>query len=287
MAILTMIFNRLRIPIATHKTVGPTVQLQYLGIILDTDSMEARLPLDKLTRIREMLHKFESKQRVSKRALLSLLGHLNFASRVIRQGRSFVSYLLALAASVKELHHHVKLNAECRQDMAMWLRFLTEWNGVALFLEEEVTRAADYTLYTDAAATIGYGGFFQNKWFQAMWPPELVLKDNKQLSMAFLELYPIVVASMLWGSEWEGKKILFYCDNEATVHIINKGRSQAQPIMKLMRRLTWCAAKGNFIITAKHIPGVHNDIADALSRFQINRFRQLAPGAALRPCPCP
>ena len=65
MAILTMIFNRLRIPIATYKTVGPTVQLQYLGIILDTDSMEARLPLDKLTRIREMLHQFESKQRVS------------------------------------------------------------------------------------------------------------------------------------------------------------------------------------------------------------------------------
>ena len=56
MALLTMIFNRLRVPIAPHKTVGPTVQLQYLGIILDTDSMEARLPLDKLTRIREMLH---------------------------------------------------------------------------------------------------------------------------------------------------------------------------------------------------------------------------------------
>ena len=123
MALLTMIFNRLRVPIAPHKTVGPTVQLQYLDIILDTDSMEARLPLDKLTRIREMLHKFESKQRISKRALLSLLGHLNFASRVMRQGRSFMSYLLALAASVKELHHHVKLNAECRQDMAMWHRF--------------------------------------------------------------------------------------------------------------------------------------------------------------------
>ena len=70
---------------------GPTVQLQYLGIILDTDSMEARLPLDKLTRIREMLHQFESKQRISKRALLSLLDHLNFASRVMRQGRSSLS----------------------------------------------------------------------------------------------------------------------------------------------------------------------------------------------------
>jgi len=287
MAILTMIFNRLRIPISLKKTVGPTTQLQYLGIILDTNAMEGRLPLDKLDRIRGLLCQFESKQSVSKRALLSLLGHLNFASRVIKPGRSFVSYLLALAASVKELHHHVRLNVECRLDLAMWLRFLTGWNGVALFLDKEVTKAADYALYTDASATMGYGGFFQNRWFQAKWPPELMLKDNKQLSMAFLELYPIVVSAMLWGSEWVGKKILFYCDNEATVHIINKGRSQAQPIMKLMRRLTWCAARGNFIITAKHIPGVHNEIADALSRFQISRFRRLAPGATLRPCPCP
>ena len=91
--------------------------------------------------------------------------------------------------------------------------------------------------------------------------------------MAFLELYPIVVAAMLWGSEWNGKQILFYCDNEATVHIINKGRSKIQCIMRLMRRLTWCAASGNVIITAKHIPGINNDVADALSRFQIDRFR--------------
>ena len=50
-----------------------------------------------------------------------------------------------------------------------------------------------------------------------------MLKDNKQLSVAFLEISPIVISAMLWGSEWVGKKILFYCDNEATVHIINKG----------------------------------------------------------------
>ena len=72
--------------------------------------------------------------------------------------------------------------------------------GVALFLKNKVKKATDYTLYTNAAVTIGYGGFFQN-----IVSGNLV-KDNKQLSMAFLELYPIVVASTLWGSEWEGKK---------------------------------------------------------------------------------
>ena len=67
----------------------------------------------------------------------------------------------------------------------MWPRFLTEWNGVALFLDGEVIKAVDFTLYTDAAATVGYGGFFRNRWFQGRWPPELMLKDNEQLSVAF------------------------------------------------------------------------------------------------------
>lgn len=57
-------------------------------------------------------------------------------------------------------------------------------------------------------------------------------------SMAFLELYPIVVAAVLWGTQWPGKKILFYCDNITTVQIIKNGRSKEPFIMKLMRRLT-------------------------------------------------
>ena len=54
-----------------------------------------------------------------------------------------------MSASVKELHHHVKLNVECRLYLAMWLRFLTGLNGVALFLDKEVTKAADYALYVN------------------------------------------------------------------------------------------------------------------------------------------
>ena len=96
----------------------------------------------------------------------------------------------------------------------------------------------------------------------------------------------------LYGVKWDEEyffftRLVFYCDNEATIHIIMKGRSKIQHIMRLMRRLTWCAAKGNFIIMAKHITGVNNDIADALSRFQMSRFRQLAPRAALTSCKCP
>lgn len=88
------------------------------------------------------------------------------------------------------------------------------------------------------------------------------------MSIAFMELVPIVVSVVVWQDLWAKKRILFHCDNEATVAIINKGRSKSPAIMKLMRRLTLCAAKGNFIIHAKHIPGKMNVLSDCFdSRF--------------------
>ena len=42
MAIMTLIFNRLNVPLASNKTMGPLTCLEYLGIILDTEKLEAR-----------------------------------------------------------------------------------------------------------------------------------------------------------------------------------------------------------------------------------------------------
>ncbi|CAG2196502.1 unnamed protein product [Mytilus edulis] len=51
MALMMMIFKRLNVQIAMHKTVGPVTCLEYLGIILDSEKMEARLPQEKVDRI--------------------------------------------------------------------------------------------------------------------------------------------------------------------------------------------------------------------------------------------
>ena len=51
MSLMSPVFNKLGIPISTHKTMDPVQVLEYLGILLDTMKMEARLPPDKLTRI--------------------------------------------------------------------------------------------------------------------------------------------------------------------------------------------------------------------------------------------
>ncbi len=119
------------------------------------------------------------------------------------------------------------------------------------------------------------------------WPPQLLGLPQPPMSSALLELYPLVVAALLWGKEWSATSIIIHCDNEATVHCINKGRSHSPALMPLLRRLIWISACDQFIITAKHIPGSKNLIADSLSRFAFQKFRTLAPEADPLPTPVP
>jgi hypothetical protein len=157
-----------------------------------------------------------------------------------------------------------------------------------IFFYVTLTPSVDHlVLFTDAASTLGYGGYFQGRWFSSPWPSELSYIMDSEMPMAFRELYPIVVAAVLWSKYWIQNRIVFYCDNESTVHIINKGWSRVQDIMKLMRKLTWLAATNNFTFSSKHIPGVTNVISDALSRFDFQTFRKEALDADVQATTCP
>ena len=268
-AVLLSLFDSLGIPLSAKKTEGQSTVIEYLGIFLDTQKMEARLPLEKVNRICEIIDSFHNRNKCTKREILSLLGHMNFACRVIFPGRSFISHLIALSTKVKKLHHLIQINNECKLDLEMWSKFLRDWNGVSFFINDNITEAADMELYTDATLT-SFGGFYKNQWFQGDFPEEIFYE---QTSMAFFELYPIVMASVLWGHLWNRKRILFHCDNMATVEIITKGRSKVNSIMKLMRKLTYYAAKHHFIVHAQHIEGIRNNIADSISRYQMQKFR--------------
>ena len=91
----------------------------------------------------------------------------------------------------------------------------------------------------------------------------------------------------MWYSYFSGKSIQFWCDNESVVAIINSGHSKAPRIMDLLRFLVLLSIKHNFYFRARHVPGIVNEFADALSRFQDTRFRAVAPQAESTPCTIP
>ena len=71
------------------------------------------------------------------------------------------------------------------------------------------------------------------------------------------------------------------------VVIWESGPTHAKETMALVRLWYYCAARYNINIYIAHIAGVNNVIADCLSRFQQNRFRQLAPLANPKPAVIP
>ena len=60
---------------------------------------------------------------------------------------------------------------------------------------------------------IGYRAFIDNEWFNGRWSPLQL-----PLSIAYKELFPVVLAAHVWGPH---RHILFHVDNETVVHILN------------------------------------------------------------------
>eukprot|EP00731_Ephydatia_muelleri_P008140 Em0004g478a len=98
--------------VALDKLEDPASTLTFLGITLDTVNQELRLPADKLKEISQAVTDWLGRHTATKRELLSLIGSLAFAARVVPAGHLFCQRLIHLSSSVDKLHHHVYLNAE-------------------------------------------------------------------------------------------------------------------------------------------------------------------------------
>ena len=117
-------------------------------------------------------------------------------------------------------------------------------------LESHWSLAPDMELFTDAS-NLGYGAFWAGKWLSEPWPP-----SQQHFSIAWKELYTILVACSTWGWAWQRKRILFHCDNAAVVSIWQRGSSKCRDLMGLVRSLFFLAATGNCHVSIAHIPGV-------------------------------
>jgi hypothetical protein len=135
---------------------------------------------------------------------------------------------------------------------------------------------ADLCVTSDAAGAIRYGALYHQQWFSHKWMP-----SQMPMLIAYKEFFPVVIAAHLWGDLWANRQVCFCFDNSSVVHILNVRTSRDHHIMGLVCSLISVAARFNFTFQAQHIPGLDNPVADALSRFCWQVFRQLAPDSAM------
>ena len=197
-------------------------------------------------------------------------------------GRAFLRRIIDLTLGVSKPYHHIRVTQEVKKDLHIWLHFLLSYNGTTFFREEMFLEPTSKHLVTDAAGGKGFGAFLDNHWFYGEWPAWW-----KHQNIVLLELVPIVLAVETWGCEFQNAAVTCHTDNEALVAIINKQSSKLRVVMTMIRRLVQASLKYNFLFKAVFVPGLRNQKADALSRFQVQLFRRLHPTANRQPSAFP
>ena len=265
-------------PVKSSKIEGPLTRITFLGIVINTDEMMVGISQEGKADLILAIQSLRRKDKCTKYQLLSLVGKLSFACKVIPAGRIFLRRLLDLSCKMKRMHYQHRLTTEACLDLDWWLAFLPTWSGTSYILESNWSTSPSMALYTDASGTLGWGAYWAGHWIQARWLPDQIGRD-----ITCKELFAIAFAENTWGHHWPRKKLLVHCDDQAVVDIWKKGTTDHQQIMALVRMLYFCAARHYIHVVITHIDGTTSCIAAALSCFQVQRFHKLAPKAAKTP----
>lgn len=263
------LLTRLGFSINWDKVVPPSQKLTFLGVELDSIKRTLALPPSKLSEFISLIDEWTLKKRCSKKELLSLLGKLNWASRVVRGGRTFLRRLIDLSKKLKQNNHRTWICREAHLDIMWWAQGISVFHGKTRFVQDYVEPEAEFI--TDACL-VGGGGHFDNQWFYTNFSVDHPESKNEHINC--LELLTVLVGARRWGHLWTNKHIRVRSDNEATVKSINKGTSHSALFMKYLRELFWLSEKYRFRLTALHIRGEVNFLADRISRLHNPRVAE-------------
>jgi hypothetical protein len=257
---LVSLLRRLGFSISYDKMEGPSQQVTFLGIGIDSVTYSLELNADKLKLFQHMLMQFSQRKRASLRQLQQLAGRLNWASQVVKGGRTYLRRILDIIRPLKQAHHKVILPRSFFADIAWWLQFLQTFNGKCLALNH----APFNHVFIDASNT-GSGFVYNCDWGYCGWQEDF--PAGQRLHINDKEIMSAVFAARRWAPFWANSRVLFHTDSTTARAALAKGTAKSAYVMPYLRELFWYSAMYNFSMDARHIRGVANDTPDAISRL--------------------
>ena len=278
-SVIMAILRRLGFHISFSKLVSPSTSARFLGIIIDTVSLEMSLPQDKLDKLVAILRHFKGRRKATRRDLERLGGLLAHCSKVIRGGRTFCRRIYDSMSSVREPYFKVRLGSGFREDIAWWCDFAATFNGKAKILGRF---AAHISTYSDASSW-GFGATHGPRWVVGAFDPG---EDEKigarvghhhfppegscaEAHINTREMWAVLSAAINWAHLWGNSSVVMVTDSTTVRAALNTGRSRSPAIMGFLRRLFWLSVEHNFEFSAVYIRSAENVICDALSRLGV------------------
>ena len=274
-----LLCSQIGLPVALEKTEWAVTVIIFLGVLLDSSRHMLGIPEDKRLRALNSLLGLIDRKKASVKELQSITGLLNFLNRAIHPGKVFTRRMYAKFSQIEEKklkpHHHIRLNAEFKEDCKVWVKFLSTGGSMTNrpFVDLHAMEFADtLDFYMDAAKgkDLGFGGVFQQRWLFGQWKPGFIERFDP--SIEYLELFGVFAAVYTWSESLRNWRIILFCDNQAVVSMINTSSTKCKHCMVLIRLLTLRSLIYNMRIFTKWFRGLSNRRADLLSHQKIWKF---------------
>ena len=252
------------------KVTSPSTVTEFLGIVIDTELQQLRISAARLRDLSAELDDWLGRSKATKRQILSIVGKLSFAAKVVRSGRAFISRLLSASKHAKALHHHVKLNREARLDLLWWKRCIASHNGISYYNPTWPQEGVVH-VYSDASG-LAMGATCGTEWWQISFTGSYAYMRDRSIN--WREFYAALVSLATWAKSIKGKFVIFHIDNMVVCNILNSLYSPVQDLMDFVR--PWCllVETYNLQVAVVYINTHDNVDADDLSRLRSQEFLQ-------------
>lgn len=265
------LLRKLGFHISWDKVEGPSQQVTFLGVRVDSVSMSCSIPEEKITKIRYELVKFADRKRASKNQLQSLVGKLSWVARVVPAGRIYLRALIAGITKLKLARHKLVLTTEMLQDIQWWFEVMPKINGYFPIRD----RRPIETLVMDACNE-GGGVAFAGDWAYINWQCDL--PQAAGLHINYKEVLCAWVAAKRWGHLWVNRRIIMFTDSILAKGMLDKAKACDPLVVTALKELFMLSVIFNFHIIPKYIPGKVNHLADCISRLHDPKVSIFLPG---------
>ena len=241
----------------------PCQDLVFIGGRFRTDSGMVFLPEDRITALVKLVSLFKVGKYFTLRLWLRLLGVMAAAIQVVKLARLYMRpfqfHIIPHWTQPPPLDKKVIVPFHLQEFLSWWSNPDNLRSGIPLSPPDFV-----HVITTDASGD-GWGGVLDGvHTVSGCWKPH-----QKVWHINRLEMLAVFLTLKHFCHTLTNKVVLVRTDNSTTCHYINKlgGTKSKELCYQLWELVHWCLDK-HIQLRAVHVPGLLNQMADALSRNQ-------------------